>query len=311
MKQRLRLKSTLCPGDILTMTAAIYSLHHQYPGEYETDVRTSADAIWEHNPDITTLDDDTPDVLDVDMHYPAVNHSNQRPYPFIVAYTQYLAGVIDRPLICHTNRPRLYLDDQERSWIDQVRQYVSNNRKIPFWLVNAGIKDDYTAKLWPTEYYQEVIDRTRRRIQWVQVGAGDHWHPDLAGVIDLRAKTSHRELIRLCWHAAGGLGPITYLQHLCAAWEKPYICLAGGREPAMWIQYPLQTTLHTVGQLDCCQSQSCWKSRAAPLDDGSAKDHSLCEWPVYGFSKPVARCMAAITPREVADAIDRSQGRKW
>ena len=60
-------------------------------------------------------------------------------------------------------------------------------------------------------------------------------------MINLAGQTDHRQLIRLAWHARGGLGPVTYLQHLCAAWEKPYICLLGGREPATWVHYRYRT----------------------------------------------------------------------
>ena len=45
--KKLILRANLCPGDILTMTAAVESLHLTYPDEYETDVRTSAREIWE------------------------------------------------------------------------------------------------------------------------------------------------------------------------------------------------------------------------------------------------------------------------
>ena len=174
---------------------------------------------------------------------------------------------------------------------------------VPFWLVCAGTKSDYTAKAWPVEHYQEVVDRTRGRIQWVQVGALQHNHPELRGVIDLRGQTDQRQLIRLAYHCHGGLGPVTYLQHLCAAWEKPYLCLLGGREPATWVQYPLQHTFHTMGLLDCCRTKACWKSRVVPLNDGSDKDNSLCQWPVLGGRMPVGKCMASIRPERVIQIL--------
>ena len=56
--QKLILRSNLCPGDILTMTAAVESLHLTYPDQYATDVRTPAREIWTHNPRITAIADD-------------------------------------------------------------------------------------------------------------------------------------------------------------------------------------------------------------------------------------------------------------
>ncbi|MDP6720859.1 MAG: hypothetical protein QGF59_19495, partial [Pirellulaceae bacterium] len=131
-------------------------------------------------------------------------------------------------------------------------------------------------------------------------------HPKLNGVISLVGKTDHRQLIRLAWHCQGGLGPVTYLQHLCAAWEKPYICLVGGREPATWVSYPLQHTFHTIGTLPCCKTSACWKSRIVPAGDKSTKDESLCHHPVFGLQRPVARCMAAIRPDEIITLLERN-----
>ena len=304
--QRLLLTCNLCPGDVLTLTAAVESLHQEYPGEYETAVQTTCMEIWEHNPRISRPEKPEDNgYRKLEMHYGSIGRCNQESIPFLSGYTEDLAAHIDRPLRCRVNRPQLYLAEKEKEWIDQVRQHVTHGRKIPFWLVNAGIKSDYTAKLWPVEHYQEVIDRTRGRIQWVQIGAQEHWHPELRGVIDLRGKTTHRELIRLAWHCQGGLGPVTYLQHLCAAWEKPYVCLLGGREPVTWVQYPLQTTLHTMGMLDCCRQKACWRSRVEPLSDRSNKDGSLCHWPVMGLQRAVGRCMAMIQPDEVLNVLER------
>ena len=301
--KRLILKSNLCPGDILTMTAAVESLHRTYPREYETDVRTSASEIWQHNPHVTKIGDDGESI---ELKYPSINRSNQEHVPFLAGYTEDLGEKIGRPLSLKTNRPHLYLSDDEKNWVDQVTHHVTDGRKIPFWLVNAGIKSDYTAKAWAVESFQEVVDGTRGRIQWVQVGAKEHDHPKLNGVISLVGKTDHRQLIRLAWHCQGGLGPVTYLQHLCAAWEKPYICLLGGREPATWVSYPLQHTFHTIGTLPCCKTSACWKSRIVPAGDKSTKDESLCHHPVFGLQRPVARCMAAIRPDEIITLLERN-----
>ena len=122
-------------------------------------------------------------------------------------------------------------------------------------------------------------------------------------MINLVGQTDVRQLVRLSYHAQGGLGPVTFIQHLFAAFEKPYVALLGGREPVSWVQYPLQTTLHTLGKLPCCRTRSCWRSRVVPLGDGAEQDGSLCEAPVLGMQRPVGRCMAAITPADVVRAI--------
>ena len=296
----------LSPGDVMTMTAAVESLHTAYPGRFVTDVRTPVSEIWQHNPHITRLEDAEAETIP--LEYPSIHRSNRVSVPFLEGYTEDLGQKLGVELRLATNRPHLYLSDEEKTWINQVRQAFPElaGREAPFWLVSAGTKRDFTLKQWPVEYYEEVIRRTAGRIQWVQIGATDHDHPPLAGALDLRGKTDHRQLIRLAWHAQGGLGPVTYLQHIMAAWEKPYVCLVGGREPATWVQYPKQITLHTIGHLSCCRDGACWKSRVVPLGDGDEKDKNLCERPVLGFTRPVGQCMARIRPEEVAAVLERA-----
>ena len=295
------------PGDLMTLTAAIHSIHAAYPGRWTVDVSTSCDAIFEHNPGITTLRGrQRRAALWIDMQYPSIHRSDDVLTPFLAGFVRFLADQLQVPIPLATNRPHLYLSDEEQGWMSQVAE-LAGGKDIPYWIVNAGVKQDFTAKQWPVEYYQEVIDQTRGRIQWVQVGESHHNHPDLRGVIDLRGQTDARQLIRLVYHSRGGLGPVTFLQHLCAAWEKPYICLLGGREPVTWVQYPLQHTLHTIGQLPCCQARACWKSRVVPLGDGDEKDTSLCDQPSMTGVRPVAGCMARITPRMVLDVLSRTE----
>ena len=52
------------------LTAAVRDLHAANPGQFETDVRTSADALWENNPHLTRLSEGAPGIETLDMHYP-------------------------------------------------------------------------------------------------------------------------------------------------------------------------------------------------------------------------------------------------
>ncbi len=302
MLRKLILKVNLSPGDVCTLTAAIESLHTTYPGQYLTDARTSCDAVFEHNPHVTRLADEEAESFE--LHYDGLlSRCDAVPNPFLRGYCHDLAQRLGVPLELTTNRPHLYLSEEEKGWVNQVEEHFTR-RPTKFWLVNAGVKRDFTLKQWPVEYYQEVVDAFRGRIQFVQIGSAEHDHPSLRGVINLVGGTDTRQLIRLASHAQGGLGPITFLQHLCAAFEKPYVALLGGREPVAWVEYPLQTTLHTLGKLPCCRTRSCWRSRVIRLDDGSEQDHSLCELPVLGMERPVGKCMAIIRPQDVVRAIE-------
>lgn len=236
------------------------------------------------------------------MHYGDIEASNDQPRAFISAYTRHLERYLGMPLPALTNRPHLYLTNAEKALPVCLREHgIASGR---YWVVCAGTKSDFTLKQWPIEYYQAVIDHLRERVMFVQVGSAEHEHPAMDGVVNLVGRTGHRDLMRVCFHAGGGLGPITYLQHLCAAFEKPYVALLGGREPVMWTQYPLQRTLHTLGWLPCCRTKACWKDRVVARGDGEAHDRSLCELPVVDLVRPVGRCMTLIRPAEVIVAIE-------
>jgi ADP-heptose:LPS heptosyltransferase len=309
----LILKSLLSPGDIVVMTAAVRELHRQYPGQYVTDVRTSAREIWEHNPFITPLDEHDPEVRTIELHYPLINQSNQRPVHFLEGYCEDLANQLGLASL----RPqefcgRIYLTELEQGWMNQVEE--TSGYRGPFWLINAGAKRDYTCKQWPTEYYQAVVDYFRGRIVFVQIGAEEHQHPALQNVIDLRGQTNHRQLIRLVYHASGVLTGVSYPMHLAAAVPcgplasragtarlRPCVVVNGGREPPHWEQYPGHQFLHTIGALKCCATGGCWQSRVVPLGDGDRKDRDLCEQPQAGYP----RCMWLIQPIDVVRAIER------
>jgi len=304
--KRLVLRCFLCPGDLVVMTAAVRELHRQYPGRYLTDVRTSVGAIWEHNPHITPINDDDPDARIFEMHYPLINYSNQRPVHFVEGFCDYLADRLElASLRPHEFRGHIYLSGEERKWLNQVEETTGYRGR--FWLVNAGSKRDYTCKQWPTEYFQSVIDHFRGRVTFVQIGAAEHDHPSLSGVIDLRGKTDHRQLIRLVYHAAGVLTGVSYPMHLAAAvpcppWLsglRPCVVVAGGREPAHWEQYPGHRYLDTIGSMACCAGGACWKSRVVALGDSDRQDQNLCEQPLDGH----ARCMWLIRPKDVVRAI--------
>lgn len=301
--QKLILWNKLSPGDILVMTAVIESLHRQYPDRYSTDIECPVPAIYDHNPRITKLDPQDTEVQKIEMHYPLINMSNQLPVHFIQGYVDYLGDKLKIPLKLQVNRPYIYLSEDERQWISQVQEITGKPMK--YWIINAGTKQDYTAKRWGRDQYQEVVKLMKGRVNFVQIGERHHLHKPLEGVLDLTGKTDARQLIRLCWHAQGGVGPITFIQHIFAAFEKPYVALLGGREPFHWEHYPSQTTLSTIGMLSCCSTGGCWKSRVVPQGDGDDKDKSLCEFPTYGYEEPIPRCMAMIRPQDVVDAIDK------
>ncbi len=67
--RRLILKSFQSPGDLLMLTAAVRDLHQAHLGQFQTDVRTSADALWQNNPYLTRLQEGAAGVETLDGLY--------------------------------------------------------------------------------------------------------------------------------------------------------------------------------------------------------------------------------------------------
>ena len=299
----------LCPGDIVMLTAAVRDLHCNYPGRFLTDVRTTAPELWDNNPYLVTFADDEPDVSVIACEYPLVNESNTAPYHFIHGYIQFLGeqlGLEIRPTVFKGD---IHLSLLETSWLSQVGEHFGC--EIPFWIIVAGGKRDYTTKWWAQERFQQVVDHFRGRLLFAQVGAATDNHTPLRGVLDLRGKTNLRQLVRLVYHSRGVLCPVTSLMHLAAAVEcapgrpqlRPCVVVAGGREPPHWEAYSHHHFLHTIGALPCCENGPCWRSRVQPEGDGS--EHDQRDWLCRDVRPgPIAHCMDLIQADDVIRRIE-------
>jgi len=306
--RKLILKSSLSPGDIVMLTAAVRDLHHCYPRRFLTDARTSCPELWERNPHLTPLAEDDPGVEVLECHYPLIHRCNTTPYHCLHGYIEFLNDRLGLSIRPTAFQGEILLSEREKSWFSQVRELTGED--TPFWILVAGGKLDYTIKWWEARRFQEVVDHFAGRIQFVQVGDTGHYHPRLSGVIDLRGQTDLRQLVRLVHHSQGVLCPVTSLMHLAAAVEpkpglprhRPCVVVGGGREPNQWEAYPHHQFLHTNGALACCAEGGCWRSRTAPLGDGGENDQpdAICVNVVGGLPK----CMDLITASQVIQKIE-------
>jgi hypothetical protein len=294
--------NNLCPGDILAMSPAIEALHSQYPGRFITDVRSFHPNIYDHNPHITPIKNNDPEAVHLWTTYPLINKTNSRPVHFIEGYIDWFRTQLDIDLVLETNRPTIYLSDEEKKAKSLVEELTGVKK---YWIINAGWKNDYTIKRWC--FFQDVVDHFKDKIMFAQIGMHKpfHNHSPLKNVVNLIDKTNIRQLMQACFHAQGGVGTITCIQHMFAAYQKPYIVLHGAREPLNWTQYHTQTVLSNIGKYPCAKFQSCWRSRIVPLNDGDKKDKRCCELPMVDHNNlPVAKCMFDIKPEQVIQAIE-------
>ncbi len=326
--RKLILHNLQAPGDIVMLTAAVRDLHLAHPGRFTTDARTSCQALWEHNPYITSIPDADDQATRIECNYPLINQCNDRPFHFIHGFIQDLAQKLGVEIPPTAFKGDIHLAPQEKKWMSQVQEIT--RAPVPFWIIVAGGKQDFTIKWWTAARWQQVVDHFRGRILFVQVGEARHVHPPLDGVLDFRGKTHLRQLVRLVHHAQGVVCPVTSLMHLAAAVEtkggrpknRPCVVVAAGREPAQWEAYPHHQYIHTNGALFCCDNGGCWKSRTVPVGDGDDKDKNLCldvvdlatgirrrgsEWAEdenYNSLRLLPRCMDLITAEEVIRRIE-------
>jgi ADP-heptose:LPS heptosyltransferase len=300
------------PGDLVMLTALVRDIHKCYPGLFQIDVRTPCPEIWENNPYLTKLDSRKKDVKVIKCEYDLVNKSNELPYHFIHGFYHDFNDKTGLDVKPTAFKGDIHISSLEDSWISQVKEIVGED--IPYWIIVSGGKYDFTAKWWNPHKYQEVVNYFEGRIQFVQVGSENHHHPDLKNVINLVGKTDLRQAIRLVYHSAGVVCPVTVFMHLAAAVPnkhdkeriRPCVTIAGGREGNHWEGYPGHQYLHTVGMLPCCKKGGCWKSKIE-IDESKHEDgQSYCERPVMskgGIHFP--QCMDMISEFDVIRSIEK------
>ena len=279
------------PGDILTLTAAVRDLKLAYP-KLLINPKTSCHEIWHNNKHITDFPEPLADI-DVYVHYNLVHNSNNAARHMIHAFREDMEVRLDIPIPLTKFKCDIHLSKLEGA--NQAAEMF--DLKGRFWLVNAGYKSDYPLKAWKFDYWQEVIDRLKDKIIFVQVGAVSeegaettHYHAPLEGVHNMIGFTNLRQLIRLAKQADGAVGHVSMLNHLMSVWSKPSVVIAGGREAAGWEAYNETAYLDTIGTMSCCWDYGCWKSRKGDCP------HIIDEYP---------KCMHIIKPDDVVRAIEK------
>ena len=320
MARKLLIRNTQSPGDVVTLTAMLRDLHLCHPGMFETAVSTApgAEHVFYSNPNVSeiSLKRKAPkDHKQFVAHYPLIKTCNQQRKHFMWGFIEDINKRMRLSVKLTEFRPDLHLSAAEQ----EQRPFPQ-----PYWVFLSGGKGDFKTKIWDQQYWQEVIHKTADRINWVQCGGGSRSHirhtPKDGVLANLVGKTTLREFIKLIYHAEGVVCVITAAMHIAAAFNKPCVVIAGGREPWWWEAYtkdnrlinmcfgnPAWTPpavdnfiehkfLHTVGQLECCQSFGCWKKK---VKEGRER----CKKPVSQNGAMIPRCKAMITPDMVINSI--------
>jgi ADP-heptose:LPS heptosyltransferase len=320
--QRITIRHKWALGDTILLTGLVRDLHRTYPEKYQIQVDTHFTNVWWNNPYVTRFEPGT-QTLKVEVSWGEAiksnsyaQYGNTKVMKHILAWYHYdfwKKTGIEVPVT--DPKPDLHLTDEEKE------KRISGR----YWVILSGGKLDLTTKHWHAHRAQEVVDALAEKgIPCVQVGAvhSNHIHPPLKNCTNLLGKTENvRDLWNIIMHADGVICGVTGAMHIAAAFDKPCVVYAGGREEPWFEAYVNQYNafgdtakpvrvehkfLHTIGQLICCDKQGCWKKRTIPLDpqDLTGKSYTLCRQPVRPeTTHPVPRCQDLISSEQVISAV--------
>lgn len=318
--RKIVFRNSQSPGDGVSLAFAIRSLHETHPGKFITDVRCPYSQIFYKDPHVTLLDEADDDVDVIDATYRTIHQSNQKPYHFITSFMYDMEEQLGVKIEPTSFSGFLHIAEEEHYWYSAPYEILGKD--VPYWVLNAGYKKDFTAKQWEFDKYQKVINSCKD-VTFVQIGhvdaSGWHVHPKLTGknLISLVGKTDLRQLIRLVYNSFGVITPVSLPMMLSYGVpahprfnrkSRACVVLAGGREGNTWQQGPNQHLLHTCGMLPCCDMGGCWKSRLVPLTGSpeleDEKNESLCLNPVKTEKgQIVAKCMDMIKAGDVIKIV--------
>ncbi len=284
----------------MMMTAAVRDLAFAHGRHFRIGVDTSCPDIWSNNPYVRDHGPVREGETLIDCsHPPLLDHCVHHEKHYIESIHELVSQRLGINIPVSSKAGDLHLTDDEKSSVpyDVPKRY---------WIVMAGGKWDISTKWWPTERYQEVIDRMRGKVAFVQCGSNGDRHQGLHGVTNLIGQTTLREFIRLIYHSDGVICPVTAAMHVAAALEKPCVVIAGQREPQTWEHYPDHDYLTGERQF-CCPISGCWRSYVELLGTKlTSPNHPLCGHSARTSSGEYAACMTGVTVQDVLRAVGRN-----
>jgi len=316
--ERILLQVPMAAGDTVAVTALVRDLHRQYPDIEVGLEATGGGEIAKYNPYLIHLGPGDA------VRKIRLNYRTDIDDVFKNGARLHFLDSFHRDLTRQTGIKVTLTDPYPDLHLSQSEQHSSYYQE-PYWVVVAGGKPDAATKIWSKAGFQSVIDYTHTRgTNWVQAGCrGDarfqHTHHKLLNVVDRTGQTTLRELIRLIYHAEGVLCGVSLPMLIAAAFSKPCVVVAGGRESWWWTAFTRDNTalpnaahlitphhfFHTIGQLDCCQTGGCWScSVVPPHNDSTFPDGFLCRRPLQLLDgSHLPECLSKIDPILVAAAV--------
>lgn len=279
-------KNFFAPGDCLVSTAAIRDLNLSHSSEFEITIESCYPEVF-YNNQYTGKHKNVHGVIELNP-FDWKNRNQNDGYHYSDAYYYLIEKYLNVRIKKTSAFPEIYLTDEEKDINILKRLGVEK----PYWVINSGFKQDIPLKQYPAIYWQQVINTLKRSKKFncdlIQTGHSHHIHSPLYFVKNLIGKTNNiRDYFSLIYHSVGVICHVSFPMHIAAAFKKPCVVLAGGRESPTWEQYPGHQYLHTIGELDCCLESGCWKS-------------NFFDCPNFSSS---SACFDLITPDKVVSSV--------
>jgi len=320
MNRQILFENRRAIGDAIVLSAAIRDFKFSYP-DIDICVSTEYPELWINNPHIKNLTAPVERVGLFVNSYVRASQNRSIKIHYIQVFHKVIKDLIGLKVDCLIPKPDLHLSN------DEIENRILN---YPYWVIVAGTKRHATTKQWHFNRYQQVVNILSKEdnLKFVQVGTTKdnvssvkHIHPKLSGVVDLVDKTNLRQLMSLIYNSSGVICPITSSMHIAAAFDKPCVVLAGGREEYTWSAYSKDNDafnisqknniivshryLNTIGKLQCCRNSGCWKSHveAEGTYPFTPSLKTLCPLPIKSEPMTVPKCLDLISVTDVVEAV--------
>lgn len=329
-------RNTQAPGDLMMMTAVVRDLQRCYPNQFVIGVDTTAKEVWENNPYIKQLNKRSAQTLK--LGYPLIHQSNQSGLHFIQGFLHDLNKKLNLKVRLTEFRPDLHWSRKEidkplvqgnywvvisggkadftTKWWDSMRyqEVVDRLEDVVSFVQLGGKPSGGGARHFhpPLHNVVNLVGKTNLREAFrvclhargiltpvtcfmhlgaalakptvVIAGGREHYTWEAYNVETLRRNMAY---------AAGLIPKLPGKPKQWESWQP-------GRDPK-FVDHPFieHKFLHTIGQLRCCKSHGCWKTRVT-----EGKPEQNCSDVVYKPGRvPLPRCLNMITVDRVVDEI--------
>lgn len=283
MKERILFSTNNHLGDVVICTSVIFNLKKEFP-QLEVGFETNYKDVFKNNPFVDFFEDDG-NCKKIKLQYVPFSQKIGNGGLLTDAFNVNCMRILNKKFPIVKNVFDVYLTDEEKE-----------NKYGDYWIINANCQTCSETKAYP--WYQEIVN-ARKNIQFIQIGGKEQRdiQQELTGVIDLRQKTSIRELISLVSNAKGIISPPSAITHIASAFDNvKNIVLSGAREPQILTKY--KNTKHFFSECEGYnKNNGCMKFFMREIDERTCKH-------VFEYrNQKFPRCMMQLKVSEIIKQI--------